>query len=247
MRGDIYLLNSNSNTPLKSWSLNTSVGALDLAEDGSFVALGGTDSQVYLLSREGGEKKITVNEFIQAIDIAKNGKYVAVGTGGSVYFFEDYMSPNPDKIFPCDKIIEPIPMDQALGGMGQNQQDGAANRGNVSISPKENFLTTAIKNVFVRAGIIGFLASLLLLVVYLLTIRFNLLKKYQEWLITRKKIFLIVSLSLSGLFLILAIGFALISNKKPSKEGSNVCGNSLCEPNLGESKETCPKDCAPSE
>jgi len=28
----------------------------------------------------------------------------------------------------------------------------------------------------------------------------------------------------------------------PSEEA--ICGNNLCEPDLGESKETCPKDCS---
>jgi hypothetical protein len=114
MRGDVYLLNSKSNTPLKSWSLNTSVGTLDLSEDGSLIALGGTDSQVHLLFTDGREKKIAVNEFVQAIDVSENGKYIAAGTGGSVYFFEEYLTSSIGKTFDCSTVIEPPPMEQAM-------------------------------------------------------------------------------------------------------------------------------------
>lgn len=114
MRGDVYLLSSKNNIPLKNWSLNTSVGALDLTEDGSLIAVGGTDGEVRLLFVQEGEKKIPVNEFVQAIDIAANSKYVAAGTGGSVYFFEDYLTPNTNKIFPCTTIIEPPPLKQVM-------------------------------------------------------------------------------------------------------------------------------------
>jgi len=114
MRGDVYLLNSKNNTPLKDWTLDTSVGALDIAEDSSFITLGGSDSQVQILFTDGERKKISVGEFVQAIDIAENGKYLAAGTGGSVYFFEDYITPNKNKVFECSTIIEPTPQEQTM-------------------------------------------------------------------------------------------------------------------------------------
>lgn len=114
MMGDVYLLSSEDNTPLKTWALNTSVGALDIADDGSLIAVGGTDKQVQILPVSGDSKKIPVNEFVQTIDIADNGQYLTAGTGGSVYFCEDYISPTKEKVFDCSTIIEPSPIEIAM-------------------------------------------------------------------------------------------------------------------------------------
>lgn len=106
MRGDVYLLGKDGQK-IKSWQIDSSVGALDIADDASFIALGGSDNRVYILPKDGSEKKIQVNEFVQSLDISANGKLVAAGTGGSVYFFESYLSPNKNKVFSCSQIIEP--------------------------------------------------------------------------------------------------------------------------------------------
>ncbi len=36
------------------------------------------------------------------------------------------------------------------------------------------------------------------------------------------------------------------SPEKIAPSGQAVCGNDLCEPGLGETKENCPKDCTPA-
>ncbi len=249
MKGDVYLLERGSNTPIKSFKIEASTAALDIPDDASFIAVGGTDNKVHILSiSANGQKEVLFDEYVQDISVSGNGQYIAAGTGGSAYFFESFAEEN--KIFPCDKIIEPLPLDQALKGMGQGQKDTSLGEGNTSASLKETFIATAIKNTFVKIGLIGFFVSLLLLGVYLLVIKFNLLKKYRERLLTRRKIILVALLSLAGTFVILTIVSALFAGKSASKTNDaddNVCGNSICEPNFGESKETCPKDCAPSE
>ncbi len=165
MRGDVYLLAKDSNQPVKTWQINSSVGAVDVADDASFVAVGGSDNQVWILPKDGSEKKISVNEFVQAVDIAANGKLIAAGTGGSVYFFESYITPDKNKTFQCQTVIEPTPE-----GRGQ-ERDGK--------KP------------------VGFWERLVSLVMNIFRLK--------------------------------------------SKTG---CGNDLCEPNSGETRENCPKDCS---
>ena len=174
MRGDVYLLSKNSNQPVKTWQLNSSVGALDIADDASFIALGGSDNQVWILPKNGGEKKIQINEFVQSLDIAANGKLIAAGTGGSVYFFESYVSPNKNKVFQCQTIIEPEPESAMMDGE---------------------------RTIYQRSGFMG--------------------------IIQKIKAF-----------------FQRIFMRKTSQVSTTGCGNDLCEPGLGETRENCPKDCS---
>ena len=241
MQGDVYLLGKESNVPVKSWSLATSVGGLDIASDGSFIALGGTDSQVRILFAAGGEKKIPVNEFVQAIDVAGNNKYVAVGTGGSTYFFEDYLTPNKNKVFECSTIIEPEPLETMMGNKGEPlSQTGKRMDG------KDKW-----------PGMIfgfGFLASLLILIGYLARVKFNFFNKNKETPLRANKKVVVLFSGLAGLFLILTL-VSIVMNKKPADlmeeksmgiEGRElgICGNGLCENNLGETRESCPQDCS---
>jgi len=191
MSGDVYLFNKESNSPILYRQINAATGALDIADDGSFLAVGGTDDKVYLLERDSGKQTdIELPEFIADIDIAANGKSIAVGTGGSIYFFESYQTSN--KIYPCTTIIEPEPESAMTGGFG------LFDRGS-SVSQRSGFLgiiqkiTGFFKRIFVR--------------------------KTSQVPNTEP-----------------------INQEFKKEEGS--CGNTLCEPNLGESKQSCPKDCS---
>lgn len=223
MKGDVYLLSSKSNTPLKSWSLNASVGALDLAEDGRFLALGGTDKLVHLLPQDGEAQEIAVNEFIQAIDISGDGRFVAVGTGGSVYFFEDYLTSSKDKIFECEEIIEPPPQETGINGYGFGETTGG-----------RKFLP-------IFGG--GFLLVIFGLLAYYLGVRWR--------FSTRKRVFfLLLTFSLLAVaFVVYQSAFSLLRPEAPPTDttqttGEAVCGNNLCEPDWGETKESCPQDCS---
>lgn len=115
MAGDVYFLETKNNLPLKSWAVNSSIGALDISDDGTTIAAGGTDNKVYLLDAKTGEKKVVnFNEFIETVDISGNGQYAAAGTGGGVYFFESYITASRGKTFPCTTVIEPPPRDQVM-------------------------------------------------------------------------------------------------------------------------------------
>ena len=162
MRGDVYLLNKDSNRPVKQWQTNSSVGALDIADDASFIALGGSDNQVWILPKNGEEKKIRVNEFVQSLDIAANGKLIAAGTGGSVYFFESYLSPNKNKVFQCQAIIEPAPESQLMQASGQDKQQ----------NPSLNYQAGKFPDM-----LFGFIGSLMLLGIFTGVRKFAFLEK----------------------------------------------------------------------
>jgi len=117
---------------------------------------------------------------------------------------------------------------------------------------------------------VGFLLSLLALSFYLAILKFPFFKRIKEagsnlnharflslLHLNTKKIVIILSVT-TGIFLILTLA-SLFFNKPtanqpalnqdgqnlPSdKQGSGVCGNNLCEPISGETKESCPKDCS---
>ena len=285
MKGDVYLLTKNSNQPIKTWQTNSSVGALDIADDASFIALGGSDNQVWILPRDSGEKKIQLNEFVQSLDISADGRVVAAGTGGSVYFFESYLSPNKNKVFSCEKVIEPTNESQMMQEAGYGQQvtsslcgdkkcEGPETVANCQMDCDPNYKgrpTFAKSSETKLPGMLtgfGFLGSALLLAAYFAVVRFNLLRrKSAASLKLNKKIVLGISL-LTALFLLLTLAFMVlnkresvqyepeesasprekIQNKQQPEEGSSVkqgvCGNDLCEPGLGESKENCAKDCS---
>ncbi len=172
--GDAYIFDSVKNTPIASWKVNASLGGIDIADDGSFIATGGTDNKLYILDRNTKSKtEIPFNEYIEEIDISANGKYIAAGTGGSVYFFETYISQDRGKVFDCSKVIEPTQESQ----MRQENKIGF-------LESIVNF----IKNIFRR-------------------------------------------------------GESSTSSQSEPASGSGVCGNDLCEPSLGETRENCSKDC----
>ena len=346
MRGDVYLLSSKNNTPLKSWSLNTSVGALDIASDGSLIAMGGTDNQVQLLSTENEQKKISINEFVQTIDISDNGKYVAAGTGGSVYFFEEYLSKNREKVFDCSTVIEPPPIEQAMmdyyggekvpPGLMENSSlkknllsilpEGLTiagilvlayfliihfaekfslthpalalltlpmaimlwgiNRYQFNFRPITDFCASAfsfwtilvllgwklkIPKFLYIAGALYFAGlGIITLTYYQPFFSFPTLVHLLEAIfgfgylssVFKNKtriiflVLIVIVLSLAhffyqsrgGLFMTIKPENSptFVEEKTPAPSGEAACGNNLCEPDFGESKETCPKDCSTS-
>jgi len=157
------------------------LGGIDIADDGSFIATGGTDNKLYILDRNTKSKtEIPFNEYIEEVDISANGKYIAAGTGGSVYFFETYISQDRGKVFDCSKVIEPTPENQLT----------------------ERSSTTEVKR---KLGILEMIVNFI------------------------KNLF--------------SRGDSSTSSQSEPASGSGVCGNDLCEPGLGETRENCSKDC----
>ncbi|MBU3935628.1 WD40 repeat domain-containing protein [Patescibacteria group bacterium] len=256
MKGDLYLFSKENNTPLAKWQFPSSFGALDIADDGQLIAAGGTDKKVYLIDRKNNQQKeIVFNEFVDTLDVSGDGRYVAVGTGASPYFFEDILGVDRNKIYTCETIIEPKPRAQNSGIIINNGPQNGQGK------PKE---TKAINFPGMLAGF-AFLASILALGGYFLTVKFNLLRKPKENLLKINKKIVIILSALSGILLILTLVFSFMNKfisktqqqEAPQKGGQimtgpdqkeikdqGVCGNTLCEPSLGEDKQNCPKDCS---
>jgi WD40 repeat protein len=115
--GDAYIFDKEKGAPIANWKVDASLGGIDIADDGSFIAAGGTDKKLYIFDRDTKSKTgVPFDEYIEEVDISANGKYVAAGTGGSVYFFETYISQDRGKAFDYTKVIEPSPPSQTMGG-----------------------------------------------------------------------------------------------------------------------------------
>lgn len=240
--GNVYIFSRDSNQPLDSWNIkNASLGALDIADDGSYLAVGGTDSKVHIFSR--GEQNQTsefeLNEFIGELDISGNGQYIVVGTSGSVYFFESLAESQNAQKAECSEIIEPEP------------------------EPASADIKTASKRIGLGLPLIIcgsiFLLALIISAIYLILIK-------KKILIKNKTVAIILLMTV-----IISLGATLyyIFWQQPKDELDDIdqpteeqqdsvsepgdgqedktqqaeCGNSMCEPGSGETAENCPQDC----
>jgi len=243
--GNAYIFSKDSNQPIRSWKVNASLGGLDIADDGSFIAAGGTDNKVHLFEKDKDEsKEVSFNEYVEEIDISGNGRYIAAGTGGSIYFFESFTK-DEDKIFSCTTIIEPTPESEIRRNFWGEEK-----------FPPEKIKQDRPLGAFFGAG---FLVSLLTLIVYLGVIKFNLLQRPAEKQLKLNRKIIALFSALIVIFLALTT-WAVIFNREQSprldkenrpatngkyqQDQKSKCGNSLCEPDLGESQENCPKDCS---
>lgn len=235
--GQAYIFASEASEPVATWAFEAALGGVDIADDGSFIVVGGTDNKAHILSRDKKTNiEIPLAEYVEEVDIAANGRYVAVGTGGSVYFFETI--PNSEgRVYPCASVIEPRPIEEVLGG-----GVGAGGGEKLGVLGREVGERRILDMVF-RSG---FLASVVA-VIFLTAVR-----KIKA--LAKVRVFLIIFLSaLAAAFLLLIIASVFIGGGvQPiaeeealgGQESQGVCGNDICEPDLEENKEQCPQDCS---
>ncbi len=214
--GDAYIFEKDSKTPVANWKLNASLGGIDIADDGSFMAVGGTDKKLYILDKSSKSKtEIPFNEYIEEVDVSANGKYIAAGTGGSVYFFETYISQDRGKVFDCSSVTEPVSESEMRAKFGITDQ-GSPEMVADSKSKQLNLLEMILdfisegKNLFIK----------------------NIFKPKSESTILPSRQESVQQQDSAG------------SSEKTAPSNKAVCGNNLCEPGLGETKESCPKDCS---
>lgn len=197
--GDTYIFDKDKNSPIVSWKVNASLGGIDIADDGSFIATGGTDNKLHIFDRNSKEETIIpFEEYIEEVDISANGKYIAAGTGGSVYFFETYIYQDRGKTFDCSKVIEPISEGEMMkeagfGDFGEQVKsslcgdgkcegpettDNCARDCDPNLKGSDNLTTSQINRKM--PGMLfgfGFLLSFLTLSFYLAIIKFHLFKE----------------------------------------------------------------------
>ncbi len=217
--GDAYIFDKEKRVPIANWKVNASLGGIDIADDGSFIATGGTDKKLYIFDR--GKKtgfEVPFNEYLEEIDISANGKYIAAGTGGSVYFFETYISQDRGKTFNCSKVVEPPAENQMMGEGGLGKQITSSLCGDGKCEGPET-----VDNCKQDCG------------QSLQTANSSLWEKIIEFF---KNLF--------GKKNANPKGEKPRDNleKKSSENKEGICGNDLCEPSLNESKQSCPQDCS---
>ncbi|MDP3988239.1 MAG: WD40 repeat domain-containing protein [Candidatus Levybacteria bacterium] len=300
--GSAYIFDSKSSQPVASWNVNEALGGIDIADDGSFIATGGTDNKLHIFEKgKTTGTEIPFNEYVEEIDISANGKYIAVGTGGSVYFFETF---NKDSApIPCTSIIEPKSEEEAMSEAGINSNgqqiisslcgdgkcEGPETIDNCRIDCDQNYkgrgkglpengqtpLLLALSEGKLPGMLFsfGFFGTIIALGGYFVVIRFNLLRRKPENLTKLNKKIFIAFAFLTVLFLLLTLANLFINkpeskpilknteNVKPEpgkvilnkdqkpvlnggKQENGICGNTICEPALGETKENCAKDCS---
>ncbi|MFA4827389.1 MAG: WD40 repeat domain-containing protein [Candidatus Shapirobacteria bacterium] len=246
-KGDAYIFNRNSSTPISHWKVtNVSLGGIDIAEDGSYIAAGGNDNKLYIFQK-GSVKPFSVdfNEYVEEVDVSANGKYIAAGTGGSVYFFEA-SDENAPKVN-CNEIKEP-PVENTTNPRGVTKANNVLN----NAVPQKTPLKIPWPGMLFG---FGFLGSLIASVAYIVVVRL-------KHLDINKKIIIVMAI-ISSIFLISTIVSMVINAKnKPklndvtvgTKSNENLqknnetqptgCGNGMCEPDFGETKTNCPGDCS---
>ncbi len=216
--GDAYIFEKEKGTPIANWKVNASLGGIDISDDGSFIAAGGTDKKLYIFNRNTKSKtEIPFNEYLEEVDISANGKYIAAGTGGSVYFFETYISQDRGKSFNCAKIIEPPAESQLAGEGGLGKQITSSLCGDGKCEGPETIdnCKQDCEQSFKRASS----------------------SPWEKIIEFFKKLFGEKNANPKG--------EKPRGNleKKSSENKEGICGNDICEPSLDESKQSCPKDC----
>lgn len=269
--GNAYIFDSQSPQPLSSWVVNdTALGGIDIADDGSFIATGGTDNRLHIFEKNSQkETEIPFNEYVEEIDISANGRYIAAGTGGSVYFFETFTKDESPVV--CSSIIEPKEEEEMRGESGEQVTSSLCGDGrcegpetidNCRRDCDSGYKGKQNKLPGMMFGF-GFIGTIIALVGYLATVKSNLLRKPVGKMFKLDKKIVITLAVLSTTFLLLTL-ISLLINRPPemqrppiekeserqeiqpkSPEGeSSVCGNDICEPGLGETKAVCPQDCS---
>lgn len=170
-RGDVFIFGRDSNIPISAWKVNASLGGIDIAEDGSFVAAGGTDNKLHIFQKGSTELfSIDFKEYVQEVDISANGKLVAAGTGGSVYFFEAF--DDQTQAVECKEIKEPSTENtNKIKKQTNDRQDNLPAEATGGVTSKKLLPAWLFG--------LGFLVSLSTLGGYFLIVKYNLFSKLK--------------------------------------------------------------------
>jgi WD40 repeat protein len=269
--GDVLLFGRKSNIPIEKIKINSTIGAFDLSDDGSIFVTGSADKKIRIFHKGEGRARaeIKLNEYVGELDVSANGKFAVAGTSGSVYFFETLIDLNNTKALSCTKVIEPPEEDTSLFG-GQNSGGllGKTEGQKFSFSP---MIISAFSTVLFLTALVVYILIchkkklkpkklILISLFFLIFISFS-ATVFFFWKDKKQDSQNTIPIeTISGENYQGGEDGNVIDNSG-SKEidtggvqkadqnltEKNVCGNGMCEPNLGETKENCSKDCTPSE
>ena len=255
----VLLFSPNQKSPAKKWQTDWWIRSLGMSSDGKYIAVGSGDHRIYLIDKDKDQPvwKFEAGDRVGTVGISSNGQYLVGGSKDKKIYFLAKESSKPLWEFQTDSWVNAVAISAdgnfivAGNGIAHYLAEG---QHEIYNNPNKQ---TAVKQqppigqeqakkgkMPVMLFGIGFLLSLLTLSFYLAILKFPLFKRIKEAGVkfNTKKVAIILSV-ITGIFLVLTLA-SLIFNKPTSKQGGGVCGNNLCEPDKGESKESCPKDCS---
>jgi len=267
----ILLFNPNQKTPTKKWQTDWWIRSLAMSSDGKYIAAGSGDHKIYLIDKDKDQPvwQFEAGDRVGTVGISSNGQYLVGGSKDKKIYFLAKESSRPLWKFQTDSWVNAVAISAdgnfIVAGNGiahylAEGQHGIFNNPNKPFTSEIQSSATSQKQPDKRLfkgkipGMlfgVGFLLSLFTLSFYLAILRFPLLNhaRFLSLLhLNAKKVAIILSVT-TGIFLILTLASLIFLNQGeqnlPSdKQGGGVCGNNLCEPGLGETKQNCPKDCS---
>lgn len=265
--GEVMLLGPNSNKIEKYWQVPKALAAADISDDGQIIAVGGVGKKVYLFDRntEKSKAEISFSEYISEIDISAGGQYVAAGTGGANYFFET-IYPDEKTETTCTKITEPEPDPSNLENSNNlNQATNQSGPSQLLIIIFSILLILAIvfsilfwrfrKLWLLIVALIFLICGIIFVVVQRPSLAPKRIENNLETQTSKNKTDNATDTSSDKIETTTDNNSTIENTDNSTKvnQGSAqddsgqtqpVCGNGLCEPNLSETRETCPKDCS---
>jgi len=231
----IYLIDKDKNQPVWEFGAGDRVGTVGISSTGQYLVGGSKDKKIYFLAKESNKPlwEFQTDSWVNAVAISADGNFIVAGNG-----IAHYLAEGQHEIY-------------------NNPNKQTAVKQQSSIGPEQ---TKKEKMPGMLFGV-GFLLSLFTLSFYLAIVRFPFFKRIKEagaklnharflslLHLNTKKIAIILSVT-TGIFLSLTLASLIFLNQSEQKlpfdkRGGGVCGNNLCEPNKGETKENCPKDCS---
>ncbi len=233
------------------WQLKNTgyLAGLSLSKDGKFVAAGSGINEVFLLPSDGSKilNEWKIDNKVESVALSSSGNYVAAGTGLNRFIMTTGAGAGTT-------VISPPKLVDFKNSAGRQISTGP------QIQSKSqtllSFWSTIIPSIFFGLG----------LVIYLAITKIEFIRRKNQWLPAFNKTIALVLSALTVLFVILSIVFLVLSPKNKSFNGyppaqmntsqqnnspgqfqkgkGGVCGNHVCESNVGETKENCPKDCS---
>lgn len=251
--GEAYIFRRESNSPVSSWTIQRDngtfvpMGAVGIATDGSFLAVGATDSKLHIYDRDYDNQALEVgfDEYVAEIDVSGDNKYIAAGTGASVYFFET-IYPEGEEV-ECAEILEAEPE--------QSTYLSGSKEGDETDLYEDSEDQQGFSSWFIISGVLS-LASVFGLIGYLTFIRIKRIPFNKLILI----LLLIIAIVAGGVFVYGYIvctkdkgeSIDLEEEKNEGKEdidseakpdGRWISGDGVCEDYDGETSENSPEDC----
>jgi len=264
----IYLIDKDKGQPVWEFEAGDRVGTVGISSNGQYLVGGSKDKKIYFFAKESSKPlwEFQTDSWVNAVAISADGNFIVAGNGFAHYLAEGQheVFNNPNKPF-TDRIESSVTSQkQTEQDIGLPKSDKKASRRKV---PGMLFGVGFLLSLLTLSFYLAILNFPFLKIIKESGAKLNHARFLSLLHLNTKKVAIILSVT-TGIFLVLTLA-SLIFNKpttvvtKPKEDGSNqptlnqgeqnlpsnkqeggICGNNMCEPDLGETKESCPKDCS---